>query len=74
MVDLVSECTAEAEKLNEAFVHFMRTGRPLVLLKSAVTLDGKIAAPADNSARRSCRRPRPLRRCRPTAATATMRF
>ena len=25
---------AEAEKLNEAFVHFMRTGRPLVTLKS----------------------------------------
>ena len=27
----------------------MRTGRPLVFLKSAVTLDGKIAAPEDNS-------------------------
>ncbi len=27
----------------------MRTGRPLVMLKSAVTLDGKIAAPWDNS-------------------------
>lgn len=39
----------EAETLNEAFVHFMRRGRPLVMLKSAVTLDGKIAAPEDNS-------------------------
>ena len=39
---------AEAEKLNEAFAHFMRTGRPLVTLKAAVTLDGKIAAPDDN--------------------------
>jgi len=48
-VDVLSEFTAEAEKLNEAFVHFMRTGRPLVMLKSAVTLDGKIAAPWDNS-------------------------
>jgi diaminohydroxyphosphoribosylaminopyrimidine deaminase/5-amino-6-(5-phosphoribosylamino)uracil reductase len=27
----------------------MRTGRPLVMLKSALTLDGKIAAPWDNS-------------------------
>jgi diaminohydroxyphosphoribosylaminopyrimidine deaminase/5-amino-6-(5-phosphoribosylamino)uracil reductase len=40
--------TAEAEKLNEPFVHFMRTGRPLVTLKAALTLDGKIAAPEDN--------------------------
>ena len=38
----------EALKLNEPFVHFMRTGRPLVFLKAAVTLDGKIAAPEDN--------------------------
>jgi diaminohydroxyphosphoribosylaminopyrimidine deaminase / 5-amino-6-(5-phosphoribosylamino)uracil reductase len=48
-VDLLSEFREEAEKLNEAFVHFMRTGRPLVLLKAAVTLDGKIAAPWDNT-------------------------
>ena len=34
--------TAEAERLNEPFVHFMRTGRPLVTLKSALTLDGRI--------------------------------
>lgn len=40
---------AEAEEINMAFFHFMRTGRPLVTLKSAVTLDGKIAAPEDNS-------------------------
>ena len=37
--------SAEAEKLNEPFVHFMKTGLPLVTVKSAVTLDGKIAAP-----------------------------
>jgi diaminohydroxyphosphoribosylaminopyrimidine deaminase/5-amino-6-(5-phosphoribosylamino)uracil reductase len=37
-----------AGKLNEAFVHFMRTRRPLVTLKTALTLDGKIAAPDDN--------------------------
>lgn len=47
-VELDPEFTAEAEKLNEAFVHFMRTGRPLVTLKAALTLDGKIAAPEDN--------------------------
>jgi diaminohydroxyphosphoribosylaminopyrimidine deaminase/5-amino-6-(5-phosphoribosylamino)uracil reductase len=47
-VELAPEFTGEAEKLNEEFVHFMRSGRPLVTLKSALTLDGKIAAPDDN--------------------------
>ena len=47
-VEMATAFTAEAEKLNEAFVHFMRTGRPLVTLKTALTLDGKIAAPDDN--------------------------
>jgi diaminohydroxyphosphoribosylaminopyrimidine deaminase/5-amino-6-(5-phosphoribosylamino)uracil reductase len=47
-VQIADEFTAQAEKLNEAFVHFMRAGRPLVTLKSALTLDGKIAAPDDN--------------------------
>jgi diaminohydroxyphosphoribosylaminopyrimidine deaminase / 5-amino-6-(5-phosphoribosylamino)uracil reductase len=47
-VEMALDFTAEAEKLNEAFVHFMRTGRPLVTLKTALTLDGKIAAPDDN--------------------------
>ncbi len=37
-----------AERLNEPFVHFMRTGRPLITVKAALTLDGKIAAPQDN--------------------------
>ncbi len=37
-----------AERLNEPFVHFMKTGRPLVTMKAALTLDGKIAAPQDN--------------------------
>jgi diaminohydroxyphosphoribosylaminopyrimidine deaminase/5-amino-6-(5-phosphoribosylamino)uracil reductase len=40
--------TAAAEKLNEPFIHFMRTGLPLVTVKSALTLDGKIAAPMSN--------------------------
>lgn len=47
-VELAGEFSAEAEKLNQPFVHFMRTGRPLVTLKAALTLDGKIAAPEDN--------------------------
>lgn len=48
-VEIAVEHTAEAEQLNEAFAFAMRNGRPLVTLKSAVTLDGKIAAPEDNS-------------------------
>jgi diaminohydroxyphosphoribosylaminopyrimidine deaminase/5-amino-6-(5-phosphoribosylamino)uracil reductase len=47
-VEMAPDFTADAEKLNEAFVHFMRTGHPLVTLKTALTLDGKIAAPDDN--------------------------
>ena len=47
-VEIDSELAAEAEKLNRAFLHFMRTGRPLVTLKAAITLDGKISAPDDN--------------------------
>lgn len=43
------ELAAEARRLNEDFFHFARTGRPLVTLKSASTLDGKIAAPDDNT-------------------------
>jgi diaminohydroxyphosphoribosylaminopyrimidine deaminase / 5-amino-6-(5-phosphoribosylamino)uracil reductase len=39
---------AESTKLNEAFFHFIRTGRPLVTLKTAITLDGRISAPDDN--------------------------
>jgi diaminohydroxyphosphoribosylaminopyrimidine deaminase/5-amino-6-(5-phosphoribosylamino)uracil reductase len=45
-MDESSRLTAEA--LNEPFIHFMRTGKPLVTLKAAVTLDGKIAAPENN--------------------------
>ena len=47
-VEIAGAFAAEAEKLNEAFFHFMRTGRPLVTLKTAITLDGKISAPDDN--------------------------
>ncbi len=48
-VEIASEYTDEAARLNEAFIHSMQTGLPLVTLKAALTLDGKIAAPEDNS-------------------------
>lgn len=47
-VEIAHEYSARAARMNEAFVHFMKTGKPLVTLKAAVTLDGKIAAPEDN--------------------------
>jgi len=36
---------ADARRLNEAFARWIRTGLPLVTLKVALTLDGKIALP-----------------------------
>jgi diaminohydroxyphosphoribosylaminopyrimidine deaminase/5-amino-6-(5-phosphoribosylamino)uracil reductase len=36
-------CATEAQRLNEAFLHYITTRRPFVTLKSAITLDGKIA-------------------------------
>ncbi|MGD1091802.1 MAG: bifunctional diaminohydroxyphosphoribosylaminopyrimidine deaminase/5-amino-6-(5-phosphoribosylamino)uracil reductase RibD [Bryobacteraceae bacterium] len=47
-VEINAAYAHRATEINQAFVHFMRTGRPLVTLKAAVTLDGKIAAPEDN--------------------------
>ncbi len=48
-IEIDSSAAARATEINEAFIHFMRTGRPLVTLKAAMTLDGKIAAPDDES-------------------------
>ena len=47
-VEIDAAYTPEAERLNEPFARFMRSGLPLVMLKAALTLDGKIAAPDDN--------------------------
>jgi diaminohydroxyphosphoribosylaminopyrimidine deaminase/5-amino-6-(5-phosphoribosylamino)uracil reductase len=43
IVVTVGVCEAAAYKLNEAFIKFITTRRPFVTLKSAITLDGKIA-------------------------------
>jgi diaminohydroxyphosphoribosylaminopyrimidine deaminase/5-amino-6-(5-phosphoribosylamino)uracil reductase len=39
----------EVERLNEKYLHFMRTGRPFVHLKLASSLDGKIATRTGDS-------------------------
>ena len=39
----------EATRLNEAYIHFMRAGRPFVHLKMAVSLDGKVATAGGDS-------------------------
>ncbi len=39
----------EAEALNQYYCHWMRTGRPFVILKAAMTLDGKIATATGES-------------------------
>ncbi len=41
----VGRLEAEARRLNEAFARYIRHGIPLVTLKSAMTLNGKIAPP-----------------------------
>ncbi len=58
------EFTAEAEKLNEPFLHFMRTGRPLVTLKTA-----HHAGRQDRRARRQPRLDHQRARPRPRAGT-----
>ena len=48
-VEIARDFEERARRLNEAFCHFVRTRRPLVTLKTALTLDGKISAPDDNT-------------------------
>ncbi|HEX4809232.1 MAG TPA: bifunctional diaminohydroxyphosphoribosylaminopyrimidine deaminase/5-amino-6-(5-phosphoribosylamino)uracil reductase RibD [Bryobacteraceae bacterium] len=48
LVALDETKSAASVGLNEAFFYYIKTGRPLVTVKAALTLDGKIAAPQDN--------------------------
>jgi diaminohydroxyphosphoribosylaminopyrimidine deaminase/5-amino-6-(5-phosphoribosylamino)uracil reductase len=59
-IEVVTDiCEAEAHRLNEPFACWIRTKKPFVTLKSALTLDGQLALPpsgkrgAKNSGKRS---------------------
>lgn len=45
----VGLCEDEAVRLNEAYFKYIRTGEPLVLLKAALSLDGKLATRTGDS-------------------------
>lgn len=45
----VGHMKTEARELNRFFIHFIRTGRPYIILKAATTMDGFIADRAGNS-------------------------
>ncbi|MBS0170095.1 MAG: bifunctional diaminohydroxyphosphoribosylaminopyrimidine deaminase/5-amino-6-(5-phosphoribosylamino)uracil reductase RibD [Nitrospira sp.] len=42
-------CESEARQLNEAYIHWVQTGRPFTILKAGMTLDGQIATAAGES-------------------------
>src|SRR5262245_8274855 len=44
----VGVCEPEAQSLNQGFACWIRTGRPFVALKSALTLDGQLALPTSS--------------------------
>ena len=45
----VGLCKAESQRLNEVFIKYITTKRPFVILKSATSLDGKIATASGES-------------------------
>jgi diaminohydroxyphosphoribosylaminopyrimidine deaminase/5-amino-6-(5-phosphoribosylamino)uracil reductase len=49
-IEVAVGCLSDkAAALNEGYAHWVRTGRPLVILKAAMTLDGKIATASGES-------------------------
>lgn len=46
---LTGICEAEAKRLNEVFIKFITTKKPFVTVKTAMTLDGKVATYAGSS-------------------------
>ena len=68
----VGRLEEQARQLNEAFARYIRHGTPLVTLKAAMTLDGKIAPPqprhAPRTRRHSCGRMDYQRNCPSTRA------
>ena len=69
-VEIDSAYTARATQLNEAFVHFMRTGRPLVVTESRGHVGRKNRRARRQSKAGSPARP-PALTCRPCAITPT---
>ena len=47
----IGVCEADGQRLNHGFACWMRTGRPYVTLKSALTLDGQLALPKQGESR-----------------------
>ena len=48
----IGACEKEAQRLNEGFAHWIQHKRPFVLMKVAMSLDGRIAPPAGYHAAR----------------------
>lgn len=46
---MVGVARSEAENLNKAYCHWMKTGRPYVTLKAGMTLDGQLATASGES-------------------------
>ena len=46
----VGTCEREAREMNDNFARFIRTGRPLVTLKAALSVDGMLAPPPETRA------------------------
>jgi diaminohydroxyphosphoribosylaminopyrimidine deaminase/5-amino-6-(5-phosphoribosylamino)uracil reductase len=54
-IDVLSGvCEEEAKKLNEAYIKYVTTKRPFVIVKCAATMDGRIATKTGNSKWISC--------------------